>query len=130
MLAITCIGLTVGAGFYEAAIYATLIILLILLFAVPIQQFLAKNRKTTLFTITATAFPGILGKIESVFTDNGVSILNINQYQETASQYTLLKILVNCSDAKIREKIIHELCEFDFIKEIYTSKKSYHHDAE
>ncbi len=130
LLAITCVGLTVGAGFYEAAVYATLIILLILLLVIPIQKFFNNNKKTVLFTITAKSVPGILGKVENIFNDNNVSILNINQYQDNSSQYTLLKVFVNCPDIKLREKIIRELCEVNLIKEIYTSKKYYHHDSE
>lgn len=83
-----------------------------------------------MFTITAKSVPGILGKVENIFNDNNIPILNINQYQDKTSQYTLLKVFVSCPDVALREKVIHELCEVDLIKEIYTSKKSYHHDSE
>ena len=51
LLLITCIGLTVGAGFYEAAIVATLFAFLTLSLTTPLQQLLHKNKKTILFTV-------------------------------------------------------------------------------
>lgn len=130
LLAITCIGLTVGAGYYTAAFFATLLIFLILSLSVPIQRFINGNRKTVLFTITAQAIPGILGKIESVFNESNVSILSTTQHQDEISQYALIKVFVTCPNIKLREKLIQEICELDFVKEIYTSKRAYQHDSE
>lgn len=130
LLAITCIGLAVGAGFYEGAVYATFIIFLILSFTVPFQKLIDKNRKTILFTITAQSVPKLLGRVEEIFDAHGVKILNVKEHEDPVSQYTLLKIFAKCSNVSTRESLIQRLCELDCVKEIYTSKKTYHHDTE
>ena len=54
LLVITCIGLAVGVGFYEGAIFATLFTFLVLCLTAPLQSLISKARKVNLFTITVT----------------------------------------------------------------------------
>ena len=96
LLAITCIGLAIGAGFYEGAILATIFVFLALYFTAPIHQLLNRNRKIILFTITAKSSTEILGKIDQFFTSRGAIVLNIKQIHDPASQYTLLKASLYC----------------------------------
>ena len=58
LLAMTCVGLAVGVGYYEGAIYTTLFIFLILCFTSPVQTVISKTRKLSLFTITASKTKG------------------------------------------------------------------------
>lgn len=128
LLAITCIGLAIGAGYYEGAILATLFVFLALYFTTPIHQLLNKNKKIVLFTITAKASPEVLGKINKFFLDNAVQVLNIKQIYDESSQYTLLKFSVKLTLPKQREILTQKLCELPEIKEVYISKKTYHID--
>lgn len=130
LLLITCIGLTVGAGFYEAAIVATLFAFLTLSLTTPLQQLLHKNKKTILFTITAKSSSDIIGTINSLFVSQNASVLNIRQIHDEVSQYTLLKFLVKLNNPKEKESLIQKVCSLEGIKEVYTSKKAYHNDEQ
>jgi len=132
LLSITCIGLAIGAGFYEAAILATIFVFLALYFTVPIRHLLNKNRKIILYSITVKSSPEILGKIDQFFTSHQATVLNIKQIHDHASQYTLLKFSVKLAYTKQKEMLIHSLCELPEVKEVYVSKRTYHqeNDAE
>lgn len=129
LLAITCIGLAVGAGFYEGAIVATLFVFIALYFTAPINRLLSKNKKNVLFTINAKSSPEVIGKINEFFVDNDAIVQNIKQFQDE-SQYTLLKFSVRLNDVKAKEKLTYKLCELPGVKEVYVSKKAYHIDSE
>lgn len=130
LLAITCIGLAVGAGYYTGAIFSTLFILLILLLTAPFQMLIDTRRKMILFTITMQTRQGLIGEIEKVFDDFNVEIISIKNYTDSDSQYTSLKVFAKCSEKKMKDDIIRNLCKLKDIKEIYTSKKSYQPDVE
>lgn len=128
LLLITCIGLTIGAGFYEAALIATLFAFLTLSLTTPLQQLLHKNKKVILFTITAKSSPDMIGSINTFFENEKVSVLNIRQIRDNVSQYVLLKFLVKLDNPKVKESLIQKVCGIEGIKEVYTSKKIYHND--
>lgn len=130
LLAITCIGLAIGAGFYEGAILTTIFVFLALYFTTPIHQLLNKNKKIVLFTITAKASTDVLGKINTFFAEQNTSVLNIKQIHDEASQYTLLKFSVRLDSPKQREELTHALCNLDEVKEVYVSKKTYQIDTD
>jgi putative Mg2+ transporter-C (MgtC) family protein len=130
LLAITCIGLAVGAGYYEGAIFASLFIFLILSLTAPLQMMIDKKKKVLLFTITTHTHPGILGDIEKIFEENEVEIISIKHFSDTISQYTLLKVFAKCSDVKKKENLIQNLCKLKDVKEVFTSKKAYHPDTD
>lgn len=130
LLSITCIGLAIGAGFYEGAILATIFVFLALYLTTPIHHLLNKNKKIVLYTITAKSSPDILGKINTFFSNNKSSVLNIKQIHDESSQYTLLKFSVKLDSPKQKEALTHDLCEFQEVKEVYVSKKSYHMETD
>lgn len=129
LLAITCIGLAVGAGFYEGAILATLFIFLILSFAAPIQNLFHKKKKHVLFNIETTSTDGLIGKAEEVFNNNDADILGIQKIENKNSSYTY-KFVSKCNNTKLKENILNELCKIDGVTEVYTSKRFYRQDAE
>ena len=130
LLAITCIGLAIGAGFYEGAIVATLLVFLALYLTTPIHQLLSKNRKVVLFTITTKFSTNILGEINQLFSENEASVLNIKQLHDETSQYTLLKFSVKLKKSSQKEELINKLCNMQNVKEVFVSKKTYHLDTD
>lgn len=130
LLAITCIGLTIGAGFYEGAILTTIVVFLILSITSPLQNLIHSNKKITLFTITTLSNQEMIGKINALFTSKNIEVLNIKQIHEQTSQYSLLKFLVRLNKTSEKETLIHEICTLENIKEVYVSKKLYEHDVE
>lgn len=131
LLAMTCIGLAVGVGFYEGAIYTTLLVFLVLCLTAPLQNFIGKVRKINLFTITVTKSKGAISEIESLFEDKNIPVLSIKQLEATDnSESVLLKFFVKVNNSTMKEELITEICNLPFVKEVYISKKSYHSDIE
>lgn len=131
LLVIACIGLAVGAGFYEGAIITTLIVFLILFLTVPVQKFMYRKRKVVVFTLIAdSSTQGLIGKIEKVFENANVKILNFKQIESSNSRYITLKFLVKCTDMKLRENLTQALCSISNIKEARTSKENIVNDTE
>lgn len=131
LLAVTCIGLAIGVGFYEGAIFSTLFIFLILSLTSPLQNLIDKKRKVILYTISVTDKKGAISTIQELFEENDVTVLNIKQIPSSKdSEYTVLSFLVKTSNPKIRESLITKICGLNFVKEVFVSKKSYHIDVE
>ncbi len=130
LLAITCIGLAIGASYYEAAILATLFVFLILSLTSPLQNFVHKKAKHVLFNLEATKAEGIIGKAEEIFDKNNVEITSIQKiYNERLNTYTY-KFFVKCSSSSSKEILLNELCKIENVNEVYTSKRFYKQDAE
>lgn len=131
LLAITCIGLAVGVGFYEGAVWSTIFVFLILFLTAPLQNLIHQVRKVSLFTITVTEPKGVVGEIQSIFEKNDVEVYNIKQLSATdGTNNVLLKFLVKVNDNKIKENLVTLICGLNFVKEVYVSKRSYHLDNE
>lgn len=128
LLSITCIGLAIGAGFYEGAILTTLFIFFILYFTIPLQNLFHKNKKHVLFNIESTSCNGIIGKIEEVFNKFNVEIISIQKIENKDLQSFTYKIFSRCKNAKSKEVILNELCKIDDVYEVYTSKRFYKQD--
>lgn len=130
LLAITCIGLAIGAGFYEGAIFTTIFIFLILSFAAPVQDLFHKKRKHVLFNIESYSSEGLIGKVEEIFNNNDAEVLNIQKIDNKNSNTYTYKIISKCNNTKLKESILNELCKIDGVHEVYTSKRFYRQDAE
>lgn len=130
LLAITCIGLAIGAGFYEGAIFATILVFFILSFTAPVQDLFHKKRKHVLFNIETTSCDGLIGKAEDIFNKYNTEILSIQKIQNRNLSSFTYKVFSKCSDAKFKENILNELCKIDGVTEVYTSKRFYKQDAE
>lgn len=130
LLGITCIGLAIGAGFYEGAILATLFNFLILSFTTPLQNFFHKKRKHVLFNIEASTSAGILGKAEEIFNKYDVKILSIQKVENYHTNTFTLKFVGKCKTASSKESILNELCKIEGVNEVFTSKRFYRQDAE
>ena len=131
LLAITCIGLAVGAGFYEGAIFTTLFIFLILSLIAPIQSFLGKDKGANLFTVTSSCTHGIISEVQNLFEQNNIAVLNIEQQISSSnSDEAVTKFLVKINDTKLKEKLLTDVCNLPNIKEVHISKNSHAHDVE
>ena len=123
LLSITCIGLAVGAGFYEGAIYTTLLIFLTLCFVSPFQNLIASKGKLSVFTLISTKNRGVLSKAQEIFEDRNIDILDIKQIKSNTNKDIAIKFLVKCPAKKDKEELVQELCQIDGIIEVNTSAK-------
>ena len=130
LLSITCIGLAVGAGFYEGAIIATAFIFMILSLTSPLQTFFHQKKKHVLFNIETTINEGIIGKAEEVFNHHDVEILNLQKIENSNLKNFTFKFFVKCPNASLKETLLSELCKIENVQEVYTSKKFYKQDSD
>ena len=127
LLAVTCIGLAVGASFYEGAILATVFIFLILSFTTPLQNLFHKSKKHVLFNVESSSSDGIIGNFDEIFKKFNVEILSIQKIENKNHTFTY-KIFSKCNNPKDKEIILNELCKIDSVNEVYTSRKFYRQD--
>ena len=128
LLSITCIGLAVGAGFYEGAIFATIFIFLILYFTTPLQNLFHKGKRHVLFNVESDHSEGIIGKLEEIFNNAKVEIISIQKLEnKTLNTYTH-RVFAKCKNSKVTETILNELFKIEGVSEVYTSKKFYRQD--
>lgn len=71
---VAAVGLAVGAGFYFAAIAATVLILFTLVVFNKLEQRYIKGSKLHHFTIHATSSPQLLDLISNFFTNEGITV--------------------------------------------------------
>ncbi|MBQ8207082.1 MAG: MgtC/SapB family protein [Bacilli bacterium] len=122
LLSITCIGLCVGAGFFEGAIFATIFIFLILCFVSPVQNMILGEGKITIFTLISTKERGTLGKAQEIFDKNELDVLNVKQIKSNSTESLIIKFTVRCKETTKKEELIQELCKIDGVSEVNVSK--------
>ncbi|MBQ8299776.1 MAG: MgtC/SapB family protein [Clostridia bacterium] len=122
LLSITCVGLAVGAGFYEGAIIATLLIFVILYFTSPIQNAISKKSKLTTFTLISRNEYGTISKAQELFERNKLDVISIKQIKSNSSNSLIIKFLVKCSDVTNKEALIQELTKIEGITEVNLSR--------
>ena len=130
LLATTCIGLAVGAGFYEGAILATLFTFLILSLTFPLQNFFHKKRKHVLFNIETVITDGLISNVETIFNNHNVEMISFQKIENRQTNTYTYKIFSKCNNTNSKEIILNELCKVEGVKEVYTSKRFYRQDVE
>ncbi len=130
LLAITCIGLAVGAGFYEGAIYATLLTFFVLCVVSPFQNLIMRKGKVTQFSLISSKEHGVLSKAQDIFENNDIDVLSIKQIYSQSNQTTILKFVVKCKDSESKESVIQELSKIEGINEVNITKVLSRHDFE
>ena len=103
LLAITCIGLCVGAGFFEGAIFATIFIFLILCFVSPVQNIILGEGKVTVFSLISTKDRGTLSKAQDVFEKNDLDVLSVKQIRSNSTETMIIKFTVNVKKLLIKK---------------------------
>ncbi len=130
LLATTCIGLAVGAGFYEGAVFATILIFLILCFVGPVKDLVSGKGKVFLFSIVSSKSHGVLPVAEEIFESKDAEIYSIRQFKSNSNKTTILKFLVKCKDPADVDLILKSLHEIDGITEVNTTRKIIRADAD
>lgn len=122
LLAITCVGLAVGAGFYQGAVLATILIFIILYFTTPIQNVISGNVKLVTFTLISKKEHGVISKAQEIFEEKHIDVLSIKQLKSNSTNMTILKFLAKCDEKINREELLHSLSKLDGISEVNISR--------
>lgn len=81
---VSCIGIAVGTGFYEAASIATLIVFITLILLGKMEQFMKKTQSNFEVGLRIENIPGKLGEVTTIFGQMSVNITNIKFIHEDA----------------------------------------------
>ncbi len=122
LLAITCVGLAVGAGFYEGAILTTILMFIILYFTHPIQRVISGGSKLTTFCVIAKKSTGVIGNVQEKFEKINLEVVSIKQDKSNSSNSTIYKFLVRCNDLTDKENLIQEILKLDGVTEVHLSR--------
>ena len=130
LLAITCVGLAVGAGFYEGAILTTILMFFVLYFTSPIQKIVSMKSKVTTVCVISKVSTGIIGNVQEIFEKNNLEVISIKQEKSNSSNSTLYKFLVRFNDFSDKETLIQEILKIQGVHEVHLSRGISKLDAE
>ena len=117
--AVACVGIAAGAGFYEGAVVATILIVLTLILLKKLEgHFFRKNRFKTLF-IRADNVPGKIAAISSILERHSVVTRNIEFVNSEDDIDILIKLLIKLPRRVDFVNIINELHDIEGIKKVY-----------
>ena len=121
ILAVTCIGLAVGAGFYIGAIVSTIIIVLILSYAHKLSSKVERFANMTLEISIDQTPDQTISQITSYLSRKNIEIKGIKRspYNENNKENEIIEMTI-CYDSRNikRNLIISDLIEINGIKEI------------
>lgn len=120
LLAVTCIGLTIGAGFYIGGIIATLVVYLILSYAHNISDKFERYATLDLAITIEKDINLAIADIDGYLSERKIELKRINRSEiENTSEKTTIEILI-CYDTRTlkRNQIIEDLFCIDHIIEI------------
>lgn len=122
LLAITCVGLAVGAGFYEGAILTTILMFMVLYLTHPIQRVISGGSKLTTFCVIAKKSTGVVGSVQEKFEKINLEVVSIKQNKSNSSNSSIYKFLVRCNDLTDKENLIQEILKLDGVTEVHLSR--------
>lgn len=122
LLAITCVGLAVGAGFYEGAIFTTILMFFILYFTSPIQNIISSKSKLTTVCVISKIPVGIIGNVQEIFERNHIDVLSIKQEKDISEKSTIYKFLVAFNKLSDKEALIQEILKINGVCEVHLSR--------
>ena len=123
LLATTCIGLAVGAGFYEGAVISTIFVFLILCFGTPAQKAISKNLKKTVIAVTSKNLTGTLSKAQEVLEENDLEVFSVKQIRNYADRTITIKFKVKYENSMSKSTLFKQLKAIDGVTEVDFAKR-------
>lgn len=107
--AVACIGLACGIGFYEGALLATFIILIVLLLLKSVREKFKSDVNLDVI-ITKADTPGHIGEIESVLDNNNINIKSLNVVPLDSNELTKIELTLSLKHAKdLDESVLSQI---------------------
>ncbi len=123
LLATTCIGLAVGAGFYEGAVIATIFVFLILCFGIPTQRIVSKTFKKTVIAVTSKNVTGTLGRVQEILENSGLEVFHIKQRRNYKDKSVTIKYKVNYDGNMSKSELFKQLKSIEGVTEVDFAKR-------
>lgn len=121
LLAVTCIGLTIGAGFYVGGVIATIIVYLVLAYAHNISDNFERYSVISLEIVIEKQEAEAINDINEYFTQKKIELKRLHRTEEDDKEGTKETIeITGCYDARYlkKSKIIEELFAIDNVLEV------------
>lgn len=121
LLAVTCIGLTIGAGFYVGGVIATVIVYLVLAYAHNISDNFDRYSILSLEIVIEEQETETINDINEYFTKNKIELKRLHRTEEDDKEGKKETIeITGCYDARYikKSRIIEELFAIDNVLEV------------
>lgn len=123
ILSVTCIGMAVGMGYFEAAVITTLIVFFILSVNHDVTSKFERFESVVLFIIAENNFDKALDDIKDYFKKEDISIDSISK--EEAKKSNVIKVSISYDNRKIQKSdIVSTLISKKSIKEVIEENNS------
>lgn len=123
LLAVTIIGLAVGAGFYVGAIFGTIVIYLLLSYSQPITDKLIQYINIYFIIRIHTISEETINEIKEIFSKNNINIKYINFMEGEKKENASIKIKAKYKEGTNINNIISTLMALDNITEVAQETK-------
>ena len=123
ILAVTCIGLCVGAGFYLPAIVVTIILYLLLSHAQTVTEALVSHHNVYLTLKVDSAFNGIIEETKQLIIKKGVKIKYIHYTSEKGEKSGYIMVKGKYKAEVDINDIIADIAGLEYVKEVIQELK-------
>lgn len=122
LLLVTCIGLSIGAGFYLGGIVCTILAYIILSYSRKLRLKHA-HLDSIQFAIHIKNTDQVMQKIEAIFEKHGLNISKVNVSKPDEFNRKLVKFICKYNTSLGLNKIITDLSELDNVIEVETDRE-------
>lgn len=119
--AVACIGLTIGSGFYLAAILSTIFVLITLLFFSNFEKYISKKRNELLIKVITLNKPGQIGKIGTELGKMNISITNISLQNIDETKVAVI-LTLKIPRGMISSNVLERISKLDGISSVQNLK--------
>ncbi|HHW49759.1 MAG TPA: MgtC/SapB family protein [Clostridiaceae bacterium] len=116
--AVSAVGIAVGIGFYEGAVFATVIIYLTLILLKKMELSFAKKKRHKIIYIQADNIPGRLAAITSMLDKLSVIVRKIDFVNDEEDESVKIKLLVRLP-SKLACDVVSKLTEIEGVHKVY-----------
>tara|TARA_A100001011_G_C14315533_1_gene847797 strand:- start:1311 stop:1973 length:663 start_codon:yes stop_codon:yes gene_type:complete len=109
------IGIACGSGYFELALFTSLLVLLILTVMNRLEDWILTSYKTRTFKITLDDRPGIVNDVRTILDEQNVKVVSINVSMPNKSTVKLGTVIRMPSDLKL-DKLIGLINKLDEAK--------------
>lgn len=118
--AVSCVGITVGAGLYSGAVVATIFIFITLLALKKFETSISKTSRYGTIFVQLESRPGLISEISALLESCGVIIRNIEYENDQNKEKTSVKLAVRFPVHFNGANLIDELLKIPGIKKAST----------
>jgi len=116
--AVSAVGIATGIGFYEGAIFATILIYLTLILLKKMEVNFARRKRHKIIYIQADNIPGRLAAITAALDKLSVIVRKIDFLNNEEDENVMIKLLVRMP-GKFSGNVVSKLMEIEGVQKVY-----------